>query len=73
MTGAVSFHYQIGTLRSSPLSDPAYLQSKLVPVTRERRMLPLGVFGGARESLGASTQVRMLRALIVPISRISPI
>jgi DNA-binding transcriptional LysR family regulator len=49
LTGAVSFQYQIGTLRearrgelrSIPLSDPAFSQSKLVLATREGRMLPI--------------------------------
>ena len=48
-TGAISFQFQIGTLRearlgelrSIPLSDPAFSQSKLVLATREGRMLPI--------------------------------
>jgi DNA-binding transcriptional LysR family regulator len=49
LTGAISFQYQIGTLRearrgelrSIPLTDPAFSQSKLVLATREGRMLPI--------------------------------
>jgi DNA-binding transcriptional LysR family regulator len=48
-TGAISFQFQIGTLRearlgelrSIPLSDPAFSQSKLVLATREGRVLPI--------------------------------
>jgi DNA-binding transcriptional LysR family regulator len=48
-TGAISFQFQIGTLRearlgelrSIPLSDAAFSQSKLVLATREGRVLPI--------------------------------
>jgi DNA-binding transcriptional LysR family regulator len=48
-TGAISFQFQIGTLRearsgelrSIPVSDPALSQGQLVLATREGRMLPI--------------------------------
>lgn len=48
-TGAISFQFQIGTLRearlgelrSIPLSDPAFSQSQLVLATRVGRVLPI--------------------------------